>query len=130
MLQQIVQSTIRIKEEIMSQQKETLSRQSRKAEGKNVCHNIFRVCRDTEFSLSSASQPDCVAIEENYVATKDEVKRTKDWSRQRKVSLSVLLCFKWILENFMEFIYFSSFTISVNFPYQLVTDMCEPVLKN
>ena len=29
----------------------------------------------------------------------------------------------------MEFIYFSSFTISVNFPYQLVTNMCEPVLK-
>ena len=61
--------------------------------------------------FSSASQPNCVAIEENYVATKDEVKRTKDWSRQRKVSLSLLLCFKWILENFMEFIYFSSFTI-------------------
>ena len=30
----------------------------------------------------------------------------------------------------MEFIYFSSFTILVNFPYQLVTDMCEPVLED
>ena len=29
----------------------------------------------------------------------------------------------------MELIYLSSFTISVNFPYQLVTDMCEPVLE-
>ena len=30
----------------------------------------------------------------------------------------------------MEFIYFSSFTISVNFSDQLVTDMNEPVLKS
>ena len=30
----------------------------------------------------------------------------------------------------MEFIYFSSFTISVNFLDQLVIDMCEPVLKD
>ena len=30
----------------------------------------------------------------------------------------------------MKFIYFSLFTIRVNFPYQLVTDMCEPVLKD
>ena len=27
--------------------------------------------------------------------------------------------------KFMEFIYFSSFTFLVNFPYQLVTDMSE-----
>ena len=31
--------------------------------------------------------------------------------------------------KFIEFIYFSSFTISVNFPDQLVTDMSELVLK-
>ena len=30
----------------------------------------------------------------------------------------------------MEFIYFSSFMILVNFPDQLVTDMSEPVLKS
>ena len=29
----------------------------------------------------------------------------------------------------MEFIYFSSFTISMNFPYQLISAMCEPVLE-
>ena len=32
--------------------------------------------------------------------------------------------------NFLEFIYFSLFTISVNFLDQLVTDICEPVLKD
>ena len=32
--------------------------------------------------------------------------------------------------KFMEFIYFSSFMISVNFPDQLVTDMSKPVLKS
>ena len=31
--------------------------------------------------------------------------------------------------KFFEFIYFSSFTILVNLPDQLVTDMSEPVLK-
>ena len=31
--------------------------------------------------------------------------------------------------KFLDFIYFSSFTISVNFPYQLVTEMSEPILK-
>ena len=31
--------------------------------------------------------------------------------------------------KFLEFIYFSSFTISMNFLDQLVTDMSEPVLK-
>ena len=31
--------------------------------------------------------------------------------------------------KFLEFIYFSSFTISVNFPDQLVIDMSELVLK-
>ena len=30
----------------------------------------------------------------------------------------------------MEFIDFSSFTISMNFRNQLVTNMCEPVLKD
>ena len=32
--------------------------------------------------------------------------------------------------KFLEFIYFSSFMISVNFPDQLVTDMGEVVLKS
>ena len=32
--------------------------------------------------------------------------------------------------RFIEFIYFSSFMISVNFPNQLGTDMSEPVLKS
>ena len=31
--------------------------------------------------------------------------------------------------KFLEFIYFSSFIISLNFPDQLVTNMSEPVLK-
>ena len=31
--------------------------------------------------------------------------------------------------KFLDFIYFSSFTLSVNFPDQLVIDMSEPVLK-
>ena len=52
-----------------------MSRQSGKDEGKNVCHDILRVYRDTEFNLSSVSQSNCVAIEENYVATKDEEER-------------------------------------------------------
>ena len=32
--------------------------------------------------------------------------------------------------KFLEFIYFSPFTISVNFPDQLVLDMNEPILKS
>ena len=32
--------------------------------------------------------------------------------------------------KFLEFIYFSLFMISVNFPDQLVTDTSEPVLKS
>ena len=36
---------------------------------------------------------------------------------------------KMEFEKFLEFIYFSSFTLSVNFPDQLVIDMDEPVLK-
>ena len=31
--------------------------------------------------------------------------------------------------NFMDFIYFNSFTLSVNFRDKLVTDMSEPILK-
>ena len=50
-----------------------------------MCRDIFIVCRDTKFSLGSASQPDCVAIKENYVATKDKEERIENWSRQRKV---------------------------------------------
>ena len=36
---------------------------------------------------------------------------------------------KMEFEKFLELIYFSSFTLSVNFLDQLVTDMSEPVLK-
>ena len=32
--------------------------------------------------------------------------------------------------NFLDLIYLSSFTLSVNFPDQLITDMSEPVLKS
>ena len=32
--------------------------------------------------------------------------------------------------KFMELIYFSLFTISMNFLHQLVTNICEPVLKD
>ena len=32
--------------------------------------------------------------------------------------------------KFLNFIYLSSFTLSADFPYQLVTDMSEPVLKS
>ena len=32
--------------------------------------------------------------------------------------------------NFLEFIYFNSLAISVNFPDQLVTVICNPVLKD
>ena len=32
--------------------------------------------------------------------------------------------------KFLNFIYLSSFTLSVSFPDQLVTDMSEPVLKS
>ena len=46
-----------------------------------------------------------------------------------KIYISLLFYFKWIFLKILEFIYFSSFTITLNFPYQLVTDMCEPVLK-
>ena len=47
-----------------------------------------------------------------------------------KISLPLLLYFKWIFLKILEFIYFSSFTITVNFPYHLVTNMCELVLKD
>ena len=36
---------------------------------------------------------------------------------------------KMEFEKSLDFIYFSSFTLSVNFPDKLVTDMSEPVLK-
>ena len=32
--------------------------------------------------------------------------------------------------KFMDFIFFNSFTLLVNFPDQLITDMSEPVLKS
>ena len=46
-----------------------------------------------------------------------------------KIFSFITILNKMEFEKFMEFIYFSSFTISVNFPNQLVTDMGEPVLK-
>ena len=45
-------------------------------------------------------------------------------------SLSLLFLNKMEFGKFMDFIYLSSFTLSVNFPDQLVTDMSEPVLKS
>ena len=33
-------------------------------------------------------------------------------------------------ENFLEFIYFSLLAISVDFPYQIVTVICNQVLKD
>ena len=36
---------------------------------------------------------------------------------------------KMEFQKFLDFIYFNLFTLSVNFPDQLVTDMSEPVLK-
>ena len=46
-----------------------------------------------------------------------------------KIFSFITILNKMKFENFMESIYFSSFILSVNFPYQLVTDMSEPVLK-
>ena len=43
---------------------------------------------------------------------------------------SLLLLNKMEFGKFLDFIYFSSFTLSVNFPDQLVTYMSEPVLKS
>ena len=43
---------------------------------------------------------------------------------------SLLLLNKMESGKFMDFIYFSSFTLSVHFPDQFVTDMSEPVLKS
>ena len=43
-----------------------------KVEGKNVCRDILRIYRNTEFSPNSVRQLDCVTTEENFVATKDE----------------------------------------------------------
>ena len=47
-----------------------------------------------------------------------------------KFSLSLLFLNKMEFEKFLDFIYFSSFTLSVNFPDQLVTDMSKPILKS
>ena len=43
-----------------------------------------------------------------------------------KFSLSLLFLNKMEFGKFLDFIYFSSFTLSANFPDQLVTDMSEP----
>ena len=45
-------------------------------------------------------------------------------------SLSLLFYFKWILKNLWSSFISIFFTISVNFLDQLVTDLCEPVLKD
>ena len=46
-----------------------------------------------------------------------------------KISSFITVLNKMEFGDFLEFIYFSSFTLLVNFPDQLVTDMSEPVLK-
>ena len=46
-----------------------------------------------------------------------------------KIFFFITVLNKMEFGKFMEFIYFSSLTISVNFPYQLVTKMSKPVLK-
>ena len=44
-------------------------------------------------------------------------------------SLVITVLNKMEFEKFMDFIYFSSFTLSVSFLDQLVTEISEPVLK-
>ena len=46
-----------------------------------------------------------------------------------KIFFSIAVLYNMEFGKFLDFIYFSSFTISVNFPDQLVIDMSEPVLK-
>ena len=46
-----------------------------------------------------------------------------------KIFSFIIVLNKMEFGTFMEFIYINSFTLSVNFPDQLVTDMSEPVLK-
>ena len=46
-----------------------------------------------------------------------------------KIFSFVIVLNKMKFGKFLEFIYFSSFTLSVNFYDQLVIDMSEPVLK-
>ena len=41
----------------------------RQRSNKEICHDIFRVCRDTEFSLSSARQQDYVVTKKGSIAT-------------------------------------------------------------
>ena len=38
---------------------------------KKICQDIFRVCRDTEFNLSNASQQDFVVTKKTFVTTTD-----------------------------------------------------------
>ena len=47
-----------------------------------------------------------------------------------KFSISLPFLNKREFRKFLYFIYFSSFTLSVNFLDQLVTDMSEPILKS
>ena len=47
-----------------------------------------------------------------------------------KFSHSLLFLNKMEFEKVMDFIYFSLFTLLVNFPDKLVADMSEPVLKS
>ena len=47
-----------------------------------------------------------------------------------KFSISSMFLNKMEFGKFMDFIYFSSFPVSVNFPDQLVSDTREPVLKS
>ena len=46
-----------------------------------------------------------------------------------KIFSFIIVLNKMEFGKFMEFIYFSLFTLTVNFPDHLVIDMSEPVLK-
>ena len=46
-----------------------------------------------------------------------------------KILYFIIVLNKMEFGDFLEFIYLSSFTLSLNFPDQLVTDASEPVLK-
>ena len=47
-----------------------------------------------------------------------------------KIIVFIIVLFQWNLEIFLVFIHFSLLAISVNFLVQLVTDICDPVLKD
>ena len=54
---------------------------------------------------------------------------TSNWNF-RLIFSSLLLLNKMEFGKFLDFIYFSLFTLSVNFPDQLVNEMSESILKS